>query len=97
MASSTLSDGLSLLQPAHASGPLRDERPQAEACGYKLHLSANSSTGYRGVRPAQKAGLFIAQYSSRHLGTFGSAVSAAVAFAKFVGSYEAPADEHEDE
>ncbi|EOD27574.1 hypothetical protein EMIHUDRAFT_235566 [Emiliania huxleyi CCMP1516] len=62
----------------------------AEAEGMRLHLSSSSSTGYRGV--SKNSGGFRAQRKvddrPRHIGTFGTAVEAAVAYARA----EAPPD-----
>ena len=59
----------------------------AEAEGMRLHLSRNSSTGYRGVSKSHNR--FIVQYTvnGRHnklAGSFGTAVEAAVAYARAI-------------
>ena len=59
----------------------------AEAEGMRLHLSRNSSTGYRGV--SKKRNRFIAQYTvdgrrNKLAGSFGTAVEAAVAYARAI-------------
>jgi len=63
----------------------------AEAEGSRLHLSSNSSTGYRGVQMAS-TGRFQARHSvdgkDVSLGYFDTAVEAAVAYARVAG--EAP-------
>ena len=48
----------------------------AEAEGYKLHLSSKSSTGYFGVY--KHSSRFQAQHANQRLGTFDTAVEAAV-------------------
>ena len=52
-----------------------------EAEGFRLHTSAYSSTGYLGVYVLRN-GRFKAVRGAKHLGTFVTAVEAAVAFAK---------------
>ena len=59
----------------------------AEAEGMRLHLSRNSSTGYRGV--SKKRNHFIVQYTvdgsrNKLAGSFGTAVEAAVAYARAI-------------
>ena len=59
----------------------------AEAEGMRLHLSRNSSTGYRGVSKSHNR--FIAQYTvngrrNKLAGSFGTAVEAAVAYARAI-------------
>ncbi|EOD03821.1 hypothetical protein EMIHUDRAFT_372674 [Emiliania huxleyi CCMP1516] len=72
--------------------------PVAEAEGLRLHLSSSSSTRYRGVKGLQ-SGRFQAEYrvGGRKvcLGTFDTAVEAAVAYARAVGEEGAPAEEAE--
>ena len=55
----------------------------AVAEGYKLHLSSGSPTGYLGVRQLGPS-RYEARYAGKSLGTFYTAVVAAVAFAKAV-------------
>ena len=75
--------------PAAAAEPAARERV---AEGLSLHLSSNS-TGYRGVR--EHSGRFQAQRMvdgrADYLGTFGTAVEAAVAYARAAGEYQPPA------
>ncbi|EOD21073.1 hypothetical protein EMIHUDRAFT_101766 [Emiliania huxleyi CCMP1516] len=63
----------------------------AEAEGLRLHLSS-SSTGYKGVY--EQSGRFQAKHRVdgrlAHLGTFDTAVEAAVAYARAVGEYQPP-------
>jgi len=63
------------------------ETPVAEAEGLQLHLSSSSATGYKGVchsgdgfRAGHRVGGI-----SKHIGTFDTAVEAAVAYARAVG------------
>ena len=66
----------------------RDEQGLArEAEGIQLHLSDQNSTGYLGVY--SKRAKFIAQHSRKGLGSFHTAVEAAVAYARFVLTLEA--------
>ena len=62
-----------------------------EAEGLRLHLS-NGSTGYKGVY--EQFGRFQAKRKVggrlAHLGTFGTAVEAAVAYARTIGEYQPP-------
>ncbi len=44
--------------------------------GLRLHLSGNNPTGYLGVK--QQDGRFIATHAKQHLGSFDTAVEAAV-------------------
>ena len=85
-------------------GEVREAVPPAElpteAKGLKLHMSDRSSTGYRGVY--QDGGRFAAQMcvegKNVRLGTFDTAVEAAVAVARFVAANEeAVAEEGEEE
>ena len=69
----------------HLGVPEGPEQPVVlEAEGMRLHLSDGPRTGYRGVHP--HGARFQAKYSHNgkrhHLGTFGTAVEAAVAVAK---------------
>ena len=66
-----------------------------EAEGLKLHLSSKNATGYLGVYPAR--GRFAARLNGRapdadqhFLGTFDTALEAAVAYAKHVGPPSGP-------
>ena len=65
-----------------------------EAEGLRLHLSSSNGTGYKGVSK-EPSGRFKAQYSVGgkpvYLGLFGTAVEAAVAYARAVGEYQPPA------
>ena len=76
----------------------------AEAEGLRLHLSSCSFTGYKGVRKdvrKERPGRFeayLARLDGRQvgLGTFGTAVEAAVAYARAVGEApEAPVEEQQ--
>ncbi|EOD20879.1 hypothetical protein EMIHUDRAFT_117407 [Emiliania huxleyi CCMP1516] len=63
----------------------------AEAEGLRLHLSSNNSTGYKRVSK-QASGRFKAQRQGYvTIGTFDTAVEAAVAYAKAAGEYQPPA------
>ena len=53
----------------------------AEHDGVALHLSESSVTGYKGVKFAA-SGRYIATYATQHIGTFDTAVEAAVAYAR---------------
>ncbi|EOD25145.1 hypothetical protein EMIHUDRAFT_206274 [Emiliania huxleyi CCMP1516] len=65
----------------------------AEAEGLRLHLSSSSSTGYKGV--SRERSRFRAQHhvdgKDVYLGSFDTAVEAAVAYARAVGEYQPPA------
>jgi len=65
-----------------------------EAEGLRLHLSSSSATGYKGV-VSSSHGRFRAQRtvgrSNVILGVFGTAVEAALAYARSVGEYDSPA------
>ena len=69
----------------------------AEAEGLRLHLSSNSATGYKGVH--EQSGRFQAKHKvdrrNQSLGFFGTAVEAAVAYARAVGAPPAVAAEAE--
>ena len=62
-----------------------------EAEGFALHMSDRSGTGYRGVKTTT-SGKFEARYGnkSEHLGTFDTAVEAAVAYARYAATGELP-------
>ena len=66
----------------------------AEAEGLRLHLSSSSSTGYKGVYE-HASGRFKAQHRAGermvYLGSFATAVEAAVAYARAAGEYQPPA------
>jgi len=70
-----------------------------EAEGLRLHLSNSNSTGYRGVR--MQRGRFNARHmldgTCLYLGSFGTAVEAAVAYARAVGQGGAEEGEGEGE
>ena len=70
----------------------------AEAQGVRLHLSSSSSTGYKCVKE-RSTGRFEAKHSvggkKVYLGTFGTAVEAAVAYARAAGEAPAAADGEE--
>ncbi|EOD21267.1 hypothetical protein EMIHUDRAFT_241459 [Emiliania huxleyi CCMP1516] len=66
-----------------------------EAEGLRLHLSSSNSTGYRGLFHDRRAsGRFQAQYRAGErrvsIGSFDTAVEAAVAYARAVGEYQPP-------
>ena len=69
--------------------------PELVAEGLRLHLSSRSSTGYAAV-VKRAHGRFEASHKvdgrrNVYLGTFDTAVDAAVAYARTVGEYQAPA------
>jgi len=75
------------------------EAPVAEAEGLRLHLSSSSSTGYAGVSKTTRCtGRFHARHKvgGRSLGSFGSAVEAAVAYARAVGEADEEGEEGEE-
>jgi len=65
-----------------------------EAEGLRLHLSSSNSNGYKGVHK-DASGRFYAQHrvdgSLVSIGHFGTAVEAAVVYARAVGEYQPPA------
>ena len=65
-----------------------DGEQLAEEAGVRLHLSSSNSTGYRGVN--SKGGRFTASHKidgkKMHVGSFGTAVEAAIAYAKHLQS-----------
>ena len=69
--------------------------PVAEAEGVPLHMSAVSATGYTGVRRESWRGegepCYSARYGSATLGRYGTAVEAALAYARHVQSVRAAA------
>jgi len=80
---------------ARAVGEYQPPAPPAvatEAEGLRLHLSSSSSTGYKGVGKLP-SGRYQAQHGEggrEYLGTFDTAVEAAVAYARAVGESEGP-------
>ena len=70
-----------------------------EAEGFRLHLNAESSTGYRGVAfmPRQKCKQFKAREGKVYLGCFATAVEAAVRYARHVQQKEPSAMEEEQQ
>ena len=50
-----------------------------EVDGLQLHLSSRSETGYLGVRLSKSGDRFRAEHADTNLGTFDTAVEAAVA------------------
>ena len=88
--------GMDLQQAEEAEGyicPLCEAGAgPAEAEGLRLHLSSSNSTGYKNVFK-QASGRFWAQHTvdggQVHIGTFDTAVEAAVAYARAVGQAEA--------
>ena len=99
-----LHDSIHVSEPYRVAAPRRrwelwggvEEVEVKEAEGYKLHL-ARSSTGYVGVsRRADGAMPYAAEFRTKPLGTFPTAVDAAVAYARHVagtaaGTAAAPA------
>ena len=73
-----LSSGPAPAQPFDVSPP---RAAIAEAEGLQLHLSSSSSSGYKGVSEAAP-GRFRAVFNLVSLGSFGTAVAAAVAYAR---------------
>ena len=75
----------------------------SEAAGMKLHLSEKSATGYEGVfaRPTMSGCSWQARAGRRgnetYLGTFESAVAAAVAYAKHIAAQEEESEKREVE
>ena len=55
---------------------------ETEVDGLQLHLSSRSATGYLGVRLSKSGDRFRAEHADTNLGTFDTAVEAAVAYAK---------------
>ena len=58
-----------------------------EVDGLQLHLSGANPTGYLGLQVVDGA-RFRARYGQKHIGTYGTAVEAAVAYAKAVAAAE---------
>ena len=58
-----------------------------EVDGLQLHLSATNPTGYLGLQVVDGA-RFRARYGQKHIGTYGTAVEAAMAYAKAVAAAE---------
>jgi len=77
---------------APVAAPLEAEAVAAEAEGLRLHLSSITSTGYKGVHADRSR--FRAEHrmggKQVYLGTFDTAVEAAVAYARAVGAYQPP-------
>ena len=67
-----------------------------EVDGVQLHLSAANPTGYLGLQVVDGA-RFRARYGQKHIGTYGTAVEAAVAYAKAVAAAENGDEEGEGE
>mmetsp|Transcript_37865 Transcript_37865/g.122423 ORF Transcript_37865/g.122423 Transcript_37865/m.122423 type:complete len:366 (+) Transcript_37865:1182-2279(+) len=83
---------------AGAQAEVVGEAPVAEAEGLRLHLSSRCSTGYAGVsKSTHCTGRFHARHKvgGRSLGSFGSAVEAAVAYARAVGEADEAGEEGE--
>ena len=67
--------------PVEAEAMEEDDEPVAEFDGVALHLSERSSTGYMGVERIGAS--FRARLGGTHIGTFDTAVEAAVAYARY--------------
>ena len=56
----------------------------AHAAGVQLHLSDTNASGYRGVRLGHRGGRWEARHGkAKHIGTFDTALEAAIAYAKY--------------
>ena len=79
----------------HDDGDDEGAEPVAEAEGVPLHMSAVSATGYTGVRRESWRGegepCYSARYGSATLGRYGTAVEAALAYARHVQTVRAGA------
>ncbi|EOD34401.1 hypothetical protein EMIHUDRAFT_98774, partial [Emiliania huxleyi CCMP1516] len=90
------SAGFTASPPPPPPPPHREAAPAAplvtEAEGLRLHLSSSSSTGYKGVRADRSRFKAQRRVGGRLLsiGTFNTAVEAAVAWARAVGEYQPP-------
>ena len=67
-----------------------------EVDGVQLHLSGANPTGYLGLQVVDGA-RFRARYGQKHIGTYGTAVEAAVAYAKAVAAAETGGDGGDEE
>ena len=79
-----------MLRGGRAGGGRAERRRRR---GLRLHLSSSSSTGYKGVRKESLWPLPGAAQGGRkevYLGSFDTAVEAAVAYARAVGEYQPP-------
>ena len=78
----------SAVDEEHDDGDDEGAEPVAEAEGVPLHMSAVSATGYTGVRRESWRGegeaCYSARYGSATLGRYGTAVEAALAYARHV-------------
>ena len=85
----------SAVDEEHDDGDDEGAEPVAEAEGVPLHMSAVSATGYTGVRRESWRGEGEACYSARYgsvtLGRYGTAVEAALAYARHVQKVRAAA------
>ena len=88
-------EALAASELGRAASELQGAAVATEAEGLRLHLSNNSNTGYKGVYYKQASGRFDAQHRVHskdvHIGTFDTAIEAAVAYARTVGEYQPPA------
>jgi len=88
---------------ARAVGEYQPQPPPTvatEAEGLKLHLSDKSATGYKGVREMESGRFYATRKDGgqdEYLGSFDSAVEAAVAYARAVGQAKLEAGEEEEE
>ncbi|EOD31694.1 hypothetical protein EMIHUDRAFT_468124 [Emiliania huxleyi CCMP1516] len=96
-AEGTEAEGVEEAEEAEVEGSAgATSSPPSEAEGLRLHLSSSSVTGYRNVRKStKKVGRFEALHYMAgkrkvHLGSFDTAVEAAVAYARAVGEYQPP-------
>ena len=69
----------------HSASSSEQEAVVEEAEGLRLHLSSQSSTGYKGVLNSTHGHRFRAMSCSVNLGAFDTVVEAAVAYARAVG------------
>ncbi|EOD16510.1 hypothetical protein EMIHUDRAFT_119013 [Emiliania huxleyi CCMP1516] len=97
-----LEGGIGRLEEEEAEEAAEEVPIVTEADGMRLHLSPNSATGYLGVY--LERGKFCAQTKVGgrgapriFLGSFGTAVEAAVAYARRVGEAAAPEERQETE
>ena len=75
--------------PVEAEAMEEDDEPVAEFDGVALHLSERSSTGYMGV---ERIGASFRALGGTHIGTFDTAVEAAVAYARYAANLRHPSE-----